>query len=207
MMGKSRVSIGRTMSLAAGIAVAAAASVTVIAQAAGPVIPLMNGPNAVDVLGDGSQGQILVTYFDNSNAHGYSLVNVSVRPDKDSTRRWQQVPFQSVAKGTEWRETLHTVEGADCILSDVRVLRHAKAPVEFVLAIRDFGKSYADAAPVRFEYYQLKRNTDEIPGSPAYYFERAKVVKAAKSYCDVNVAFDTELKLGRAGLASSDATK
>ena len=56
------------------------------------VIPLHNGPNEVDLDGDGRKDLVFVAWRDNGNAHGYSHVTFYRRGD-DEENPWELVPF------------------------------------------------------------------------------------------------------------------
>jgi hypothetical protein len=169
------------------------------------VIPLHAGPNAVDLLGTGRSGTIDVADRENYNAHGHHLALFQVRApryanDPTSAEEWQVVPFFA-SDTSAAEEIFHTVEGADCILRDLRVLRGTpRRPVTVVIAERALGRSYADSAAVEFQFYELRTNAAGVVGYPSYYFERTRVVEAERPYCDVDDAFDRELHLGRTGL-------
>ena len=169
------------------------------------VIQLHGGRNAVDILGTGRSGTIDVADRENYNAHGHHIAVFQVRApryanDPRSADEWQVVPFfDSDTAAAE--EIFHTVEGADCTLRDLRVLRGTpRRPVTVVITERALGRSYADSAAVQFQFYELRTNAAGIVGYPSYYFERTRVVEAKRAYCDVDDAFDRELHLGRRGL-------
>ena len=85
----------------------------------GPVV-LRNGPNAVDLLGDGTPAQVFVAWRGNFNAHGFSTVAIYLRAKSDlgdSIPDWQIVPrFGGPDVNESGRESITTSEGADCTL-------------------------------------------------------------------------------------------
>jgi len=170
------------------------------------VLRLYNGLNAIDLLGDGHRGQVVVNRRENFNAHGYSTamfqLHAFTRPaDTTSAVAWQVVPFFGPDHPAEGSELFRTTEGADCVLGDLRVFRRGRGrPVEIVLAYRAFGTSSADPATVRFEFYVLRTNDEGVTGVPAYYFQHVRTVRARNRYCDVNDAFAHELAMGDEGL-------
>jgi hypothetical protein len=172
------------------------------------VIVLRNGVNAVDILGDGTSAQVFVAWRSNNNAHGSSMVtfNVFAKSDVDNPAGiWQVVPFfGGPHDGDSGQETYRTAEGADCTQGDLRVVRQGRGPVEVVTAVRELGASFADPAPVRFDYYALVKNVDETPGWPTFYFKHVRTASAKKPYCDVNEAFARELGLGAKGLGHGE---
>jgi hypothetical protein len=171
------------------------------------VIPLHAGRTPVDLLGTGTSGTIDVADRENYNAHGHHLALFQVHApryadDPTSAKEWQVVPFfGSGADSRASEEIFRTVEGADCNLRDLRVLRTAPGrPVTVVIGERTLGRSYADSAAVQFQYYELRRNAAGDVGYPSYYFQQTRVVDSTRPYCDVDDAFDRELHLGRTGL-------
>jgi len=181
------------------------------AGAAGTAVPLSNGANALDILGDGTPGQVFVAWRGNYNAHGFRTIAFHVLAKSDLGRDrvlWQNVPFFGGPNdGPAGREAHRTREGADCVLGDLRVVRPTQGPIEVVVADREMGRSFADTAPVRFYYYRLARNTDADAGRPPYYFELFRTVPAKRPYCDVNEAFQQELALGTDGAGRAETGK
>jgi hypothetical protein len=185
-----------------------AANTSRAAQVADGPMALRNGEYHVALLGDTTPGLITVTWRGNYNAHGFSVVTFAVRSLSDlgdSIPIWQNVPFfGGPHDGDSGREDFLTSEGADCTLGDLRVVRHEHAPVEIVIASREIGRSFADAAPVRFDYYEVAHNRDGVPGWPPTYFKFDHSLAAKRAYCDVNQAFNQELHLGSAGIGRGE---
>jgi hypothetical protein len=179
---------------------------TLAAASSTSAIPLTNGTNAIDLLGDGTKAQTVVAWRGNYNGHGSSTAAfyLFAKSDRTDANEWQIVPFfGGPYDGDKGREIFETSEGADCILGDLRVIRHEHAPAEIVIASRELGKSFADPAAVKFLYYRLARNSDKAAGWPPYYFQYTKTVPARRPYCDVNEAFSRELHLGASGLGQA----
>jgi len=170
------------------------------------VLKLYNGLNAIDLLGDGHRGQVVVSRRENFNAHGFSTalfqLRASARPsDSTSAVEWHVVPFFGPDHPADGSELFRTTEGTDCMLGDLRVFRRGRGrPVEIVIAHRAFGASYTDSAAVRFEFYVLRTNEEGTTGIPAYYFQHVRTVRASQRYCDVNDAFAREMAMGTEGL-------
>jgi len=170
------------------------------------VLQLYNGLNAIDLLGDGHRGQVVVNRRENFDAHGYSTALFQLRAfanpaDSTSAVEWHVVPFFGPDHPAEGSELFRTTEGADCVLGDLRVFRRGRGrPVEVVMAHRAFGASYTDSAAVRFEFYELRTNAERTAGVPAYSFQHVRTVRANHRYCDVNDAFADEMAMGTAGL-------
>ncbi len=170
------------------------------------VLQLRNGPNELDLNGDGLKDLVFIARRENFNAHGFDIVTLyiytkSMKYFKNSTSsagEWHLVPFFN-EKGVPDELSYTTTEGADCCLSDIRILRpksSEKKSVQVVVGIRDFGESYADDAFVKFISYDLKTNKDGMPGEPLFYFQQTKTIPVQKKYCDINQAFQKELGLG-----------
>jgi hypothetical protein len=175
----------------------------------GAAMILVNGANAADLRGDGTPGQIFVARRGNNNAHGHTSAAfyLLAREDHDEARPlWRLLPFFDGAHDPGGgREVIGTTEGADCILSDVRVVPHDHGVAEVVIATRELDKSYADSATVTFDYYVLTQNVDQGAGWPPFYFYHTRRWIAPRKYCDVNEAFDRELHLGRLGIGGDQA--
>lgn len=177
------------------------------------ILPLHNGVNQIDLLGNGLLGEVVVSRRDNGNAHGFSIVLFQVlaptRYDTSASERvWQVIPFFGGPHDSEAGEELfQTAEGADCTLGDLRVIRRGKEqPVEVVIGSREFGASFADTAAVRFDFYELRDARDDGIG-PTYLFRHVRTVHAEQRYCDVDDAFAKELSLGPAGILRWDGPR
>jgi hypothetical protein len=184
-----------------------AGSAAPAATASDSVVVLGNGLNAADLLGDGTRAQVFVAHRSNYNAHSGTTATfyVFATSDLSDSRIWQIVPFFGGPRdGTTGNESFRTAEGADCILDDMRLIRHHGAPAEVVMATRELGQSFADPANVKFLYYRLVRNSDERVGWPTFYFQYDKTIAASRTYCDVNEAFRRELGLGSVGLGRAE---
>jgi len=161
------------------------------------VITLMNGLNQVDMNGDGTKDMIFVAWRGNYNAHGYSLFTfyVDFPNEQQPEKHWHVVPFPD-EKSLPLKEAISTVEGADCVLQDIRVLRSTSqknAPVIIIIGQREFGESYADETSVKFTVLELKHNEEGNPGDPPFQFEQKRIIEGKKTYCDINRAFQEEL--------------
>jgi hypothetical protein len=175
------------------------------------VVALRNGSNPIDLLGDATPAQAFVAWRGNFNAHGFSTVAVYLRAKADrgdSLPEWQIVPrFGGPNVPEAGREFFSTSEGAECTLGDLRLVPHFRSPIELGIGRRELGASFADSAATFFDYYKLSRNADGVPGWPPYYFAFVRTIAARRQYCDVNVAFDEELHLGRHGLGHGEASQ
>ena len=175
--------------------------------AAAKAVALQNGLNPIDLFGDGRQGMVFVARQDFLTAHDFSSLAFYTKEEN----QWYLIsffggPMSQGADGVDRRDMLGTSEGADCTLQDVRIIREKSGiPVTVIIAKREFGESYASAAPVRFDVYHLKIRTHDETGEPRYGFMWSHSIKAQRNYCNVNYAFDRELGLGNKGLGLGGA--
>lgn len=186
-----------TMKLRSAV-LAVALSLCAGAQAAAgdKVVLVPNGPHSIRLAG--KEVLAVRAWRENFNAHGFDTVTLFV----NDGGVWQVMPVMyPAAKGaktdTDERIEIGASGGADCQLRDFRLVQPAGGKgARLVVGAREFGESFADAATVHFDYYDLTENTDEEVGDPRFYFKHVKRVDATKKYCDVNEAFDKELHLG-----------
>lgn len=163
---------------------------------AAQVVPLHNGMNTLSLTSAPLPAMAMLAHRENFNAHGFEVLTLYIQaPTGDGDPpRWQIVPVFD-AKGE--RLTLSASGGADCVLRDFRLLPPSPTrDATLILAERDMGKSFADAAPVQFRFFQLKKNTEAEIGRPVYYFELDHTRRAGKPYCDVGEALKSELGVG-----------
>jgi hypothetical protein len=161
------------------------------------LLPLENGPNQLDLDGDGRADLVFVAWRENFNAHGFNQITFYRSTAK--TPAWQLVPFFK-KDGTSAFTSFQTYQGADCVLSDLRVLRPTKNPTRSVVAVlanRPLGNSFVDKRRVTFTVYVLTQNSEGIPGWPSFYFQAEDTITSKGAYCDVGDAFRSELGIGR----------
>jgi len=161
------------------------------------IIKLHSGSNAVDLNGDGRADVVFMAFRDNGNAHGFEVITFYLA-DSAELGQWRLVPLYDSARGREM-DAYRTVGGADCQLENLMIVRprtSPHAPVELVLAVRDFGDTYAAVMPVTFTVYGFVADTTGPVGYPPYYFRAIRTVRSTGRYCDVFDAFEHELGLG-----------
>lgn len=182
----------------AALALAAAASVQAGDAARSPVVRISFGVTKVDLTGKGNPAMTVLAHRENFNAHSFDVLSLYIgEPTGKGQPQWHIVPVQDKGKETF---VVTAGGGADCLLHDFRLLAAArKSPARLVLADRELGESYANAAQVNFKFYELRKNTEGDPGTPLYYFELVRTQKAKQRYCDVGEAFAKELGLGGYG--------
>lgn len=164
------------------------------------VIPITNGPNAIDIDGDGRNDLVFDAHRDNFNAHSFEHITfyLQVAPDTGKTGAsaaktsgWNVVPFFS-KEGPQF-VAFDTVEGADCWLRDMVLLRNLDGSVTMIVADRDMGTSYADKAHMNFSIYRVAYNKEGLAGSPPVYFQRTDHFQGKHLYCDADHAIAAEL--------------
>ncbi len=171
------------------------------------LVEIGNGPNTVDIEGNGQDGLVFQAHRENYNAHSFEHTTFYRREKSDppanvstpsAKSTWDLVPFFSPGDGGKEMDAFDTVQGADCRLRDLVVLRPHSAkhsPLIVIVAERDFGETYVDEKQVTFSVYKIKRNDDSSPGEPAVYFQRVDQFRSKKSYCDADDAIRSELKV------------
>ena len=73
-----------------------------------------------------------------------------------------------------------------------------------IVARRALGASAGEPAVVRFIVYELRDNAEGAPGTPHFFFRRAREQRSSRKHCDVNEAFARELNLGATGLGGRE---
>lgn len=165
------------------------------------VIPLSNGLNTLSLTTAPLPARAFLAHRDNANAHGFEVLTLYIEAPiwPGAQPQWQLVPAFDKRRGVHRGEylTLHASGGADCRRSDFRLLAAtAKTDTTLILAEREFGDSFASAAPVTFRFFKLAKNSEGLPGRPMYYFEFDYERRAIKAYCDVGDALQAELGVG-----------
>jgi len=158
------------------------------------MVRLTNGPNSVDLDGDGRADLVVRAWVENYNAHSYEILTFYIQKPRATETPLNLVPFADSSANR--REVFRTDRGADCTLADLRLLKPRAGPAVVVIGRRDLGASYADSLPVSFTVYRLHVHHEGEPGSPPYLFVAERSFQGPKKYCDVNDAFRAELGLG-----------
>jgi hypothetical protein len=156
-------------------------------------VPLAYGVNGIDLGRGTSAGMAVLAHRDNFNAHGFDVLTIYVRPEPVDSRlqEWQIV---TVFENDKESLSLAADGGADCMVRDFRLLRErGQNQLTLIVAERDMGNSYVDSMPVRFKYYEFRKNSDGNIGRPLYYFALTRTQTSHKPYCDVEQAFVEDL--------------
>lgn len=159
-------------------------------------VPLAEGPTRVTLLGGGRGDLVMKGYRENFNTHSWHEVTFYVhRPDATRALRWEVVPLVA---GGRVESTFRTVNGATCVLRDLRLLAPragGKASAALLVAERSLGDSFEDSLAVTFALYRLETTDRTEPGVPGIAFVRGDTLVTRARYCDVERALAKELGL------------
>jgi hypothetical protein len=157
---------------------------------------IKNGINHIDLNGDGKKDMVISGYRGNISAHSFSVYSFYVYKKLglgEISYEWQIVSIGGGGgfAGDDIRKyVIATHQGADCVLRDIRLARFKKdASYYLVIADRPLGQSYGDSLNVKFLFYRLIYDEDEM----RYIYEKVKEINSKDKYCDVNEAFENEL--------------
>ncbi len=159
------------------------------------IVRLTQGTNSVDLDGDGTADLVVRAWVELSNAHSYDILAFYVHNPAATGKELNVILFADSPSATR-SDAIRTTRGADCILTDLRLLKPRTGPAFVVIGRRDLGTSYADSLPVSFTVYRLHHHHDGLPGIPPYLFVAERTFQSPNRYCDVNDAFRAELGLG-----------
>jgi len=159
---------------------------TAIAQ--DTLVALQNGINHIDLDGDGVEEQIIKTWRENYNAHGYNGYLFLGMSDVDKT----MVTITLSPPKASHQDMVFSGEGVDCTYQDYFLVSNEHG-IRLVKASRSIVESFAAHEPVTFEFYQLAKNDEGIPGDPYRFWQFNRTVITEQKYCDVSDALKTEI--------------
>ncbi|CAA7626540.1 hypothetical protein [Magnetospirillum sp. UT-4] len=207
-MGRS---CNRLVVLVAATVVTLASAVTVRAESSLPkfnpkaMVPLVHGPNWIDLDGDGRKDLVMKSRWEINGPHSASVYSVHRRlvpndPFRYEGPDWHLVPFIDGRPGhPHGVESIVTHEGADCILRDIRLFAHgkgAKTETLVIIAERDAGEGFWEERPFRFRVFKWLRakdvGEDEAQNFVGIAFRLVGEVTSKKAYCGANEAFKNE---------------
>ena len=151
------------------------------------------GVTRVDLNGDGHRDVVIRSWRENHNAHGFSVYDVFVWKGKALHRVVLPEPA-----GRGYALSLISVQGADCVLRDVYLVRR-RGRAMLMLAERPLGQGYAAAEPVTFSLLRVEESREEVPGMPRFVLRAAEEKRTARPYCDVHEALRAEAGTGFSG--------
>lgn len=167
----------------------------------GSLVVLTNGITRLNVLSNKAPMMVFVARRPWNTAHDDSIANFYIKGMYGDEPSWLMVPF--TLRGSA-NYSFETKEGADCTLTDMRLLRTKSGQLQVIVAAREFGETYVDEMPVQFDFYRLvSHQHGETPAGPDVSFEFVGTSMSRDKYCDVNVAFNLELNLGGTGISAA----
>lgn len=140
-----------------------------------------SGLHSIDLDQDGHDEFVIKAWRENFNAHGFFTLSFYKIQDDGALLI---IPVEDSKTG-EFLNAVQTLQGADCIVQDYRLLKSGT----LIKAYRDLGEGFSDVKPVTFEMYRLQKNVDELPGIPRWFYKKFHVSQTSKRYCDVEKAF------------------
>lgn len=151
------------------------------------------GISHMHLTGNKQPDTIIKAWRENYNAHGFfvlTFLNAVTGNSNDSPLNI--ITIQDGENGPHANDTsISTSQGADCVLTDYRLLKQGKH-IFLVKAARAYGDSYVSAEKVTFSFYRMQRNREGTPGQPEYAFVKFAEQQSAQPYCDVGDALDKE---------------
>jgi len=168
------------------------------------MVPLVNGPNWVDLDGDGKKDLVMKSRLEAGTAHDFSIYSFHFHnPDGNGVEHfnaWQVIPFIKPLdhKRPYGEYQLYTNEGADCVLSDIRLIvnrskQHTKTYAIF--AERENTLGYAEDENFTFYIYRLVREPEVRSFQIILSFKLIKTISPTTKYCGSNEAFLAEFGL------------
>lgn len=126
------------------------------------------------------------TVVNTNNAHPIEIISFFV---PNSTGIATQLTFEM---NNDYVPYLALRSGADCAISGARIMRfHNQLRIVFASRKGD----WSEKKQTDFIIFELKKNDDDMPGTPNIYFKQLRKISTKSSYCDVNAALDKESKL------------
>lgn len=179
------------------------------------MVPLVHGPNWVDLDGDGHKDLVMKSRYSapNPSPHSFSVYSFNIFTDEDigvgnQDIHWYVVSFPDLAPPVG-RLELTTNQGMYCLTRDIRlVVRHQEgtpSATMIVQAERKVAGSYADPETVTFTTYRLEKGSPKSPNEFA--FVKVSRKESKSRYCSVTEAFQKELGLSNPDIESDPETQ
>ena len=198
-------------------------SVTGLAVAADnfSVVEIKDGVNYLDLNGDGKNDMVVRSWWENNNAHGYYQYTFHIHKSDEEIKRERadkQLDYEGHDKFAAWEarnpsnqvnewlivafehdggkltDSFRTINGADCVLEDIYLLKSEAGGYEVVIAKRPFKESFYEKLKVTFYRYEFVRDDEGLVGYPPNRFVFKGKMTTRNSYCDANEAFEREYK-------------
>ncbi|WP_419798860.1 MAG: carbapenem self-resistance protein CarG family protein [Terasakiella sp.] len=156
-------------------------------------VPLKYGSNPIDLDGDGKTEQVIKTWRENFNAHGYYGYLFLEERESYKGQITSTITVLAPDKGLH-RDMARSNEGVDCTVTDFTLIRTDNDPALVLLrSSRPITDGYSGNYPVTFEFYKLTRNEEGLPGDPYRYWKWYKSITSKQKYCDVHKAMNAEI--------------
>ena len=156
-------------------------------------IKIKNGINYIDLNGDGKKDMVISGYRGNATAHSFSVYSFYVYEKLNLgvlSYEWHIVSIGGGGDVDLRKYVIGTEQGADCVLGDIRLARFKNDAAYYLVdADRPLGQSYADSLNIKFLFYTLIYDEDEM----RYIYRKVKAINSKNKYCDIDEAFKNEL--------------
>lgn len=167
------------------------------------IVPIVHGPNWVDLDGDGRKDLVVKARYSAPlpSPHSFSVYSFNIFTNEEigvgnQGIHWYVVSFPDLAPPLGQLE-LATRQGMLCLARDIRLLvRHEQdkpSTATIVQAERKVAGSYADPETVTFTTYRLEKGSPKSPNEFA--FVEVSREDSKSRYCSVTEAFEKELGL------------
>lgn len=138
--------------------------------------------------GEGKPELIVRGRRDNHNAHSGSIISFY---RQEPSKHLILIPVEDKDR-TGFSHAMETFEGAECTITDYRLVKAGKNRMHLLEGRREVTHSLHEDNTVRFRLFKLHHNEDGLPGFPDLYFKPQREWTSQGQYCDVNQAFEIE---------------
>lgn len=167
------------------------------------LVPIVHGPNWIDLNGDGQKDLVVKARYSapNPSPHSFSVYSFNILTNEDigvgnRDIHWYVVSFPDLAPPVG-RLEMTTGQGSECMVRDIRLLirREQDKPstATIIQAERKVTGSYGDPETVTFTTYKLEKGSPKSPNEFA--FVEVSREESKSRYCSVTEAFLKELGL------------
>lgn len=179
------------------------------------LVPIVHGPNWVDLYGDGQKDLVVKARYSapNPSPHSFSVYSFNIFTNEDigignQDIHWYVVSFPDLAPPVGQLEVT-TGQGSECMVRDIRLLirREQDKPstATIIQAERKVTGSYGDPETVTFTTYKLEKGSSKSPNEFA--FVEVSREESKSRYCSVTEAFLKELGLPNPDCQSDPETQ
>lgn len=179
------------------------------------MVPLVHGPNWVDLDGDGRKDLVMKSRYNAPypSPHSFSVYAFHMFTTEDigignRDIHWHVVSFPELAPPTGKFE-LSTQQGMECMVRDIRLLVYpqqgAGNHVRLIQAERKIEESFSNPNFIMFTVYQLEKGNPKAPNE--FSFIETGRFQSGTPYCSVTDAFEKDLGLPNPDLQSDPGTQ